>query len=960
MLLLAVLAAVIGLGGVSPTGLVQNPRSAAVIQLKLEETDAETTISSTGEFTSSMIEEPKRRINMTGDSYDGWTTIGWDARNRTVGEPVAVGEVVRFQLNATPNVKSKIRMGLCGGQCSVVTSWGISRGPRPQLGHITWVSRSSDINDNMNSHDLKSYTGPWSFASEPYHTFAVERRTETQMVVWAEIDGQRSDEVLLPLTADRDKLFVSSFVGPYRFLSSSNTESKVLTRRTAPGLLVSPLLPGARGGGQHWLCFEVEHGKADTTRDPQPGLLITAEDVHGSRRAVALVQHQSEGWTNSRVLIPWSSEPWRLIISGPPSSMVQAMGECDHSKDDPVQVGELGGEYKSPDAQFVPFNFSSLPKRGPYRADRDAEECFNGGRFNGSGCFCEPGFMGSRCERACTPGFVGDNCDVKCKERLKCTEDESLCSSNCWGSLVCDEIGHCRCAPGFKGERCQTPPEFSPPPHTFVICRRIVGWFALARRTVGTFCRATKAQSNPWRLVPKFSNGQGELNAPHTMGKYGKYLKKYSSTWEKEASLKGWLTSNSEENVLNGQPEAFCKVCQQALRAHHADLLKHTTTAKHLANARKFDRKTQPSLHNYGAVEVSETAKFADLKLAVFIATHCSVNTIDHLGELLNELGAGSPLEKVRCHRTKCSKLIENVIAPTFLKELVDDVGDSPFSLIVDEVTDNSTSKFMGVCVRYFSQGRGRMITDFLGLILVRDCTGAALAAAVVEFLRMEVVKLPLQNLQGVGVDGASNMCGQNNSFYTHLKKQVPHLMLFKCVCHSIDKCAEHAYAKLPADLSDLLDDTNTWFNKSAKKWGEYCDYYKTSTGKNPKKLVSRSKTRWLVWVPCSDVIIDQWFELKGYFTLKGEGPQVSGKSLFSFESYISIQLCLTSLSRAIERQRISANCTVRAICCTSFSLDMPCLVYKRSAAPLSRPMPTLLSCTPTCAPKFSSLLDEF
>lgn len=363
------------------------------------------------------------------------------------------------------------------------------------------------------------------------------------------------------------------------------------------------------------------------------------------------------------------------------------------------------------------------------------------------------------------------------------------------------------------------------------------------------------------------------------MGKYGKYLKKYSSTWEKEASLKGWLTSNSEENVLNGQPEAFCKVCQQALRAHHADLLKHTTTAKHLANARKFDRKTQPSLHNYGAVEVSETAKFADLKLAVFIATHCSVNTIDHLGELLNELGAGSPLEKVRCHRTKCSKLIENVIAPTFLKELVDDVGDSPFSLIVDEVTDNSTSKFMGVCVRYFSQGRGRMITDFLGLILVRDCTGAALAAAVVEFLRMEVVKLPLQNLQGVGVDGASNMCGQNNSFYTHLKKQVPHLMLFKCVCHSIDKCAEHAYAKLPADLSDLLDDTNTWFNKSAKKWGEYCDYYKTSTGRNPKKLVSRSKTRWLVWVPCSDVIIDQWFELKGYFTLKGEGPQGDRKA---------------------------------------------------------------------------------
>lgn len=40
------------------------------------------------------------------------------------------------------------------------------------------------------------------------------------------------------------------------------------------------------------------------------------------------------------------------------------------------------------------------------------------------------------------------------------------------------------------------------------------------------------------------------------------------------------------------------------------------------------------------------------------------------------------------------------------------------------------------------------------------------------------------------------------------LNKQVPKLMLFKCGCHSIDKCAEHAFS-------------------SAKRWDEYVQYYK-------------------------------------------------------------------------------------------------------------------------------------
>lgn len=39
--------------------------------------------------------------------------------------------------------------------------------------------------------------------------------------------------------------------------------------------------------------------------------------------------------------------------------------------------------------------------------------------------------------------------------------------------------------------------------------------------------------------------------------------------------------------------------------------------------------------------------------------------------------------------------------------------------------------------------------------------------------------------------------------------------------------------------------------------------------GKVPKRLLSLSKTRWLVWVPVSELILNQWHELKGFFALQ-------------------------------------------------------------------------------------------
>lgn len=57
--------------------------------------------------------------------------------------------------------------------------------------------------------------------------------------------------------------------------------------------------------------------------------------------------------------------------------------------------------------------------------------------------------------------------------------------------------------------------------------------------------------------------------------------------------------------------------------------------------------------------------KEAELKLSVFVAEHSSLSTIDHLSELLPQIDPKSQiLSDLKIHRTKCSMILKNVVAP--------------------------------------------------------------------------------------------------------------------------------------------------------------------------------------------------------------------------------------------------------------------------------------------------------
>ncbi|XP_044583132.1 uncharacterized protein LOC123264107 [Cotesia glomerata] len=133
----------------------------------------------------------------------------------------------------------------------------------------------------------------------------------------------------------------------------------------------------------------------------------------------------------------------------------------------------------------------------------------------------------------------------------------------------------------------------------------------------------------------------------------------------------------------------------------------------HIKNMESLNVKKQVTLLSIGTANVNEASKLAGIKLVLNNAAHGSLKNIDHLCEMLKDIDKSSQLTKLRLHRTKCSKIILNVIAPGILKELLDDLGEESYSILLDESTDVSTMKYMAYCIRYYSKKQKRLLPTF-------------------------------------------------------------------------------------------------------------------------------------------------------------------------------------------------------------------------------------------------------
>ena len=311
------------------------------------------------------------------------------------------------------------------------------------------------------------------------------------------------------------------------------------------------------------------------------------------------------------------------------------------------------------------------------------------------------------------------------------------------------------------------------------------------------------------------------------MGKWAKYGKQYSKEWEKDPILKPWIQS-----VAGDATKAFFRHCKCEIRAHHSDLQRHAATTKHKQNAAKLS--SARTLFDVGcsSKQVDNTEKIAELKLAAHIACHSSIATVDHLGEIVKNISG----KDISLHRTKCSALIKKALSPAVHDELLTDLKDQSYSLIIDESTDTGMEKQLCVVVRDYSQLKKCIVTTFLGIIALESGTAEGIFNAVVQFL--DTNKLQVEKCIGLATDGCNVMCGRNNSVITKFQAVCPRVVHIRCICHSIQLCSSYALKTLPRNIEFMVAETYNWFCHSTVCQQKYKQLYSCiNVGEEPLKI---------------------------------------------------------------------------------------------------------------------------
>ncbi|KAL4592042.1 hypothetical protein LXL04_005021 [Taraxacum kok-saghyz] len=116
-------------------------------------------------------------------------------------------------------------------------------------------------------------------------------------------------------------------------------------------------------------------------------------------------------------------------------------------------------------------------------------------------------------------------------------------------------------------------------------------------------------------------------------------------------------------------------------------------------------------------------------------------------------------------------------------KLIINDIGESFFSIIVDESRDISIKEQMSVVLRYVDM-EGRVIERFLGIEHVPNTTATTLKETLVSLFSGH--GLSISNLRGQGYDGASNMKGELGGLKTLILNENASAYYVHCFAHQL------------------------------------------------------------------------------------------------------------------------------------------------------------------------------
>ena len=147
--------------------------------------------------------------------------------------------------------------------------------------------------------------------------------------------------------------------------------------------------------------------------------------------------------------------------------------------------------------------------------------------------------------------------------------------------------------------------------------------------------------------------------------------------------------------------------------------------------------------------------------------------------------------------------------------DILREIGSSRyFSIIIDEATDISVPKSLGLCIQYLDNESNVLVRAIKLMELIQG-TAEAITEAIFDYLSKS--SLDLFRLAGGACDGASVMTGPPTGVVAHIKLKVPLFLATTCVAHrlflaAVDACANSI---LVSRFQSLFNEIYSFFSRS-------------------------------------------------------------------------------------------------------------------------------------------------
>ena len=128
-------------------------------------------------------------------------------------------------------------------------------------------------------------------------------------------------------------------------------------------------------------------------------------------------------------------------------------------------------------------------------------------------------------------------------------------------------------------------------------------------------------------------------------------------------------------------------------------------------------------------------------------------------------------------------KEILHILASKIQNAVREEIGEEKFCILVDEAQDKLKREQMAIILRFVDKN-GFIKECFFHVVHVRDTTALTLKREICTVISR--YKLHIENIQGQGYDGASNMRGEWNGLQALFLKECPYAYYVHCMAHRL------------------------------------------------------------------------------------------------------------------------------------------------------------------------------